>query len=668
MTLPPETERAIRAALASGLSPFRATPPMSLSEWAAENFRLSAEASHRQGAWQAYPFQKAMMDAMSNDDIREVSIRKARRIGYTKMLVAFLAYNAVHRRRKQALWQPSDGDRDSFVKTELEPAIRDIPVLAAALVSGRESDTLKTKNFLGGAILHTLGGASSRAYRRITVAAALLDEVDAFDQQIEKSADPVTLARGRLEGAPFPKLVTGSTPRIKGLSHVEYREANADAVMQYHIACPHCSVEHPLTWGGKDQAHGFKWTDDDPASVRHICPHCRGSITQGDYMRLWGAGEWVSKCGSYRYGQDGAWRDEHGDERYPPRHVAFVIWTAYSPQREWSDIVREFLEATEKARAGDVGPLMGFCNETLAETWEDIVERADEHELARRAEPYPLRTLPAGALVPVAGIDVQGDRFEIVVWALGRGEQMWAVDYAVIRANPGDEREWLKLDDYLAQPLRHENGRTTRVHAAAVDTAGHFTHHAYNYCRVRAARRIFAVKGDPVPGKPILSRASPQDVNWRGRVLKNGIKLWLVGTDSAKDLFFNRLKVKEPGPGYVHFSNELPDEFFEQLTAENRVPQRTARGIESRWVNRKGRRNEALDATVYSLFLAAVLDLHRYGESMWRRWETHTSTPVDVVETAPADVPAAETVTLPPPPRPPAPKRRVLGRMVPVRW
>lgn len=40
---------------------------------------------------------------------------------------------------------------------------------------------------------------AARAYRRITVAVAMLDEWDGFDQQIEKSGDPGGTARGRLE-------------------------------------------------------------------------------------------------------------------------------------------------------------------------------------------------------------------------------------------------------------------------------------------------------------------------------------------------------------------------------------------------------------------------------------------------------------------------------------
>ena len=616
----PDTLRAVLAAVTAGMAPLLAVPPMTLSAWAEKFFFLSAEASHTQGRWVAYPFQRGWMDAFSNDDIEEVTVRKAKRVGYTKTLLAFIAYNAVHRRRKQALWQPTDDDRDSFVKSEIEPMMRDVDALKAVAVTGRE-DTMKLKSFLG-SMLHILGGKAARAYRRITVAVAMLDEVDGFDQKVEKSSDPITLARGRLEGASFPKLVAGTTPRVAGLSHIEYREEHADALMRYCVTCPHCDIEHPLIWGGKAVAHGFKWDGADTDSVRHLCPHCHGAIAQADYLRIWQQGAaWVSVCGQYRYGQDASWRGADGQPVRAPRHVAFHVWTAYSPQRSWADIVREFLEASTKAKAGETGPLQGFVNETLGELWEETVERADEHALARRAEDYRRFTIPLGGLVLVAGCDVQDNRFEVVVWAIGRGEEMWVVDYAVIDANPADEREWDKLDKYRATVFSHASGQALKIEALAIDTGGHFTHQAYNYCRLRERERVFAVRGDPQPSKMIKGKATIQDVNWRGKVLKRGVRLWYVGTDTAKDLIYGRLCVTQPGPGYVHFTRDMPPEFYHQLTAESRMPQRTARGTEYKWVNPKKARNEVLDCTVYALFCTHALGLHTYTERMWAKLE-----------------------------------------------
>jgi phage terminase large subunit GpA-like protein len=119
----------------------------------------------------------------------------------------------------------------------------------------------------------------------------------------------------------------------------------------------------------------------------------------------------------------------------------------------------------------------------------------------------------------------------------------------------------------------------------------------------------------------VKGKATIQDVNWRGQVLKRGVRLWYVGTDTAKDLMYGRLLVTQPGAGYVHFSKDLPPEFYVQLTAESRVPQKTSRGIEYKWVNTKRARNEVLDCSVYAIFVTHALGLHTYTNAMWDKLE-----------------------------------------------
>ena len=66
------------------------------------------------------------MDMMGHDDVKRVTVRKSARVGYTKMLLAYLAYLAEHKRRNAVIYQPTDDDRDEFVTTELEPMLRDV--------------------------------------------------------------------------------------------------------------------------------------------------------------------------------------------------------------------------------------------------------------------------------------------------------------------------------------------------------------------------------------------------------------------------------------------------------------------------------------------------------------------------------------------------------------
>lgn len=651
----PGTRAAVGKAVREGLSSLRAEPPQRLSDWAHENFKLAGESSHQKGSWESWPFQIGWMDAFSNDDIEEVTVQKSKRVGYTKTVTAFVAYNIAHRRRKQAVWQPTDDDRDSFVKSEIDPVLDGVASVRAARRRGKSAeagDTIKLKTFRD-SVAHFLGGKAARAYRRITVAVATLDEWSGFDQQIEKSSDPATLAKGRLEGAPYPKFIGGSTPRIKHLCHTERSRLNADADMRYMISCPHCDEEHQLLWGGGDKVpHGLKWTRGMPETAHHVCPHNGCIISQGDYLRAW-VGAWVCIKTGIRYGADQTWRDADGAPIRPPRHVAFQIWAAYSPQRTWESIAREFEEALKAKAAGDTGPLQGFINETLAETWEIIGERTEEHALQARAEPFPLRVVPIGALVLTAGVDVQGNRWEINVWGWAQGLQSWIVDHHVIEGNPADERDWEAVTLYLQRRYPQAwHGGTLGIDAISIDS-GHHTQAVYNWVRSMQGRmRVFAIKGASEPGKPIKGTASSQDVNWRGQRWAGGVKLWSIGSDTAKDLLHGQLSITEPGPGYLHFSNELPREWFEQLTAEQRIVVRTPTGEARRWVKRRPR-NEVLDCRNYALHAAYMLGLHTKTDRAWLQLEQAVQPPRDLFSSvaepaadraAPVEQPVAHTV------------------------
>lgn len=645
----PETAAAIKAAVRLGLESLRAEPPQRLGDWACEHFKLAGESSHTKGAWVPWAFQTGILDFMSDDRIHELDVMKAKRVGYTKMVTAYVAYNIAHRRRKQALWQPTDDDRDSYVKSEIDPLLDPITGVQAINKArkrgkGVGEDTIKYKAFRDSA-LHLLGGKASRAYRRITVAVSILDEISKFDRSIEKSGPPRGLARGRLEGAPYPKLVCGSTPLLKGLCHIEDAVEEAEGLVRYHIDCPHCGADHPLMWGGKKVAHGFKWTRGQPHTVRHVCPHCHASITQADYMPAGVplSGAWVCSRTGKRYGQDRVWRDNMGMPCNPPRHLAVHVWTSYSPQRAWSDIVQEFESALIALEKGDIGPMQLFVNETLGETWELAGERTDEHALQARAEPYKLGTVSRGALVLTAGVDVQRNRWEVTVYGWGRGLESWVVDVAVLEGNPAVDEEWQVLTDYLQRRYQQEAGQglTMGLSAISIDSSDQ-TQAVYNWVSKYQHQLpgLRAIKGDSNVD-PILGPSSLQEVNWRGKKQPRGIKLWRVGVDSAKDLLLGQLTIAQPGPGYVHFSDELPREFYEQLTAEQRVLARVNGREAYRWIKRRPR-NEQLDNRNYALHAAMGMGLHKYTDAQWTRLEERVQPATDLFTLTPTTLPVVD--------------------------
>jgi phage terminase large subunit GpA-like protein len=641
------------AALRRGLAAFAKPERISLDAWARQYFYLSAESSYVEQAWTPWPFQSAILNCMSNDDIREIDFKKSARVGYTKMLLACICYTAHHLRRNQVIWQPTDDDIKEFVKTEIDPVLRDIPVMREVMPNVHRRDkanTLEQKNFIG-SILHTKGGKAEKNYRRISVDTAYFDEISAFDLDIENTGDPYTHGSKRVEGASFPKINVGSTPAEKGKCHIDARYQRADARFHYNIPCPHCGEFHPITWGGKDETHGIKWRENDPATVGHLCPTCGVIYTQTEYLRVEHNGIWISEDRAIHIHADGRFTDPDGIIIRPPAHIAFHIWTAYSPAVPWASIVRDFLAAHADLGRGDDKKMKAFTLTTLGECWEGEIERTDVNEIKSRAEPTPLRHMPRGCLLLLCGADVQGNRIEAQVWGFGPGGEMWTIDHRQFFGNPEQADVWHDLEEFLFdQTYPHACGGEHPIYATAIDSGGTATDAVYAFAHKHRARRVFAIRGFPGIERAIEQGNTKVDFNWQGRREKHGTTLWHVGTNLAKDRLAARLLVGKPGPGYIHLSADNTDEWFAQLAAEDRVPVQTRYGTRMRWTpNRK--RNEVLDMTAYVIWLEERLDLlsprkRAFWAALEQKIQPHTQ---DLFLSLPTpEKPATEPIQRPP--------------------
>ncbi len=609
---------------------------MPLSVWAENYFYLSAESSYTEGKWVAYPYQRGVLDMFGNDDIEDIDVRKSARTGYTKMLLAALAYFTVFKKRNQAIWQPTDSDAKEFVETEYNTMLRDctpIKKIFPALGKKHSHNTNSYKKFIG-CVTYIKGAATARSFRRISIDVAATDETDSFDKDIDGEGSPRKLAKKRTEGATFPKRINGSTPKIKYISEIDAAIEEADSVFTYRVPCPHCRKRQALEFGGKDKNYGLKFTNNDPDTAAYLCidVDCAALFTQAEYLTIWGKGRWEDQHGNWYCDETHKFMDYAGAIIRAPKHVGIDnLWAIYSPQTTWSQIIKEFLAATKKATHGDLSDLKTFINTTLGQSFEETSEKTDASDLEKQAEDYPLRIIPMGGLIIFVGVDVQKDRFELVFWVFGRGEEMWVVDYVVIEANPAIESEWKKLDPYLLHNYRHASGTLLSVERAGIDTGGHWTHECYNYIRDRQSSRgwdrkvppkvfpkVYATKGSSTHGIKISGKSSLQDISRFNKVIKRGIRLFLIGTESAKNLIFNRMQTKAPGPGYMHMSKHLPVEFFQHMTNEVRVIKRTTKGEISTWVpKRSGARNECLDCTVMVLFCADKASLQNKTQREW---------------------------------------------------
>lgn len=595
----------LRTAARLGLRSLFRPEPLTAVEWADTHYYLPKESAYQEGKWETVHFQVAIMNAMGSDHIREVNVIKSARVGYSKMLLGVIAYFIEHKQRNELIWLPTDGDAENFMKSHVEPTIRDVPSLRSlAPWYGKKhrDNTLSMKRFSNGRGFWCLGGKAAKNYREKSVDVVGYDELAAFDADIEKEGSPTFLGDKRIEGSIWPKSIRGSTPKIRGTCQIERAAEESPHLFRFHVPCPHCGERQYLKFGDKETPFGLKWEPDQPDSVYYLCEH-NGCVIRQQELDFSDAYYICEKTGVWT--RDGLrWFTSSGDEIDPPESVTFHIWTAYSPFTTWIQIVRDWLKTR-----GDMGKRKTFVNTTLGETWEAAVgERPDAELLEERKELYSA-DVPDLVAYLTAGIDSQLDRYEIRVWGWGVGEEAWLIDRQIIMGRHDDESTLLRVDEAINRLYRRSNGTEMAISRICWDIGGIDPQIVYKRSRKLGLFRVIPIKGASVYGKPVADM--PRKRN------KNGVYLTEVGADTAKEQIYYRFTLAptagEPCPGAFHFPNN-PEIFdlteAQQMTAEELTEVWKNGKRKLLWDNKK-RRNEALDCLVYA-YAALRISISRW--------------------------------------------------------
>ncbi|MEC9312931.1 MAG: phage terminase large subunit family protein [Pseudomonadota bacterium] len=536
------------------------TPPprLALSEWIETHMRLPEGVSALPGRVNLWPYQREIADAISDPTLERVTLVKPVRVGFTTLLTGALASYVANEPAPILALLPTEADCRDYTVSDLEPIFEATPALRG-LISADADDTgrstLLSRRFPGGS-LKIIAAKSPRNLRRHNVRILLIDEADAMEAGVEGS--PITLAERRTLSFANRKIILGSTPTLEATSNVLRSYARSDQRV-YEVPCPDCGHFHEIQWGD------IVWPEGEPQRAAYVCPEC-GSVVEERHKA-----EMVQK---------GRWR---ATQPHVEGHAGFRLNALVSTlaNASWGKLAAEFVEAKKSPDT-----LQVFVNTILAQGWREAAEELDEAELAARAEPFGLPdAIPPEVLFVTAGVDVQRDRLEVVFLGWGR-DDIFALAQTVIWGDPAGDDVWAELDDALKTIWRHPKGGILRVDATAVDAGdGETMDRVMGFCRPRAARRVYAIKG-AAGNRPVI-RASDT----------RGSRLFIVGVDSVKGQLASRLTRGRS----VRFSDGLEGRFYEELASE-RLVMRYVKGAPVRqWERIPGRRAESLDCVVYAI-------------------------------------------------------------------
>ncbi len=547
-------------------------PRITVSQWADSNRVLSKEGSAEPGRWHTdrAPYQREIMDAVTQPDIEEIAVMSSSQIGKSEILNNIIGYFIDLDPCPMLLIEPTDMMAEDYSKRRIAPLIRDTPSLAAKVSDSKAKNTNNTilmKSFPGGS-LGMVGANSPSGLASRPIRILLCDEVDRYPDSAGSEGDPVKLAEKRTITFWNRKKIFTSSPGIKGASRIE-EEYQKGTQERWVLQCPSCQnfiyvdLSNMNYDYDKDEKGNYKIQ-----RVLFQCPKCKKSFDELT---------WKSRPAKW-YAQN---PNAKGIRSF---HLnAFV-----SPWYTWPQIIAEYLTSKDDPKQFQV-----FTNTVLGKAYEIKGEIENEGFLMDRREAYTA-DLPDGVLVLTAGVDIQENwiEYEIVGW--GKEEENWGIKHGQIPGSPTKPDVWNQLDSILGATYYFQDGVGLKILGAFIDS-GYCTSEVYKYCAARRSKNIFAIKGQGGSGYPLIYKIT--------RTKRQQNFLIILGVDDGKASVMDSLKVKTPGPFYCHFPkrDDYDAPYFKGLISERRVF-RKKNGITSlRWEKiSPSARNEPFDIRNYA--------------------------------------------------------------------
>lgn len=608
-------------------------------EWLASEYRLPEEGADLPGPYNPdyVPYLWGIFNALDDDNIPLLVMMKAAQVGWTFGLIGYLGARIDRQPSGMIIMFPKDGAAREFSDEKLVPAIKATPALKDKIdvsTSRSSGNRALFKKFPGG-FAKLVGSNSISNVKSTPSPLVIVEEPDDTNESVGDQGDAIRLARERLKRFRRGKLVLGGTPSVDGISRVqEYIKLSDQRVLP--VKCHDCGEFHVLDWENvtwhtaDDGPVHAVYERADPDTAIYSCPHC-GSVWD-DWQRQQNV---LQTCREARDAGDPfcGWTPTVETSGNIVGFKELSELYVCIPGTSLADVVRDYLEAEHDAATGDTSGQIVFQNSKLGRCYEYGKSTTDLDELESRAEDYEELTVPDGALILTAGVDVQHDRLAIIIDAWGPGEESWTIYWGEIAAKTSttdiNDPVWDELSKLLFTPRKHARGFMVGMSAVSIDSSDGTTSEAvYHWVRKHHSKpNVMAIKGDShdYGTREIFSK--PKQVDTKGKnntkAAKRGLKIYMVGTYKAKDLLIGekgRITLHGHANGRMHWYQNIRPDFYEQITAEIKAPSKKMRG-KLTWQPRSGVRNEGLDCKVYALHAARALRLRTMTQEKWDQIE-----------------------------------------------
>ena len=631
------------------LKAFEIPPYYATIEWA-KKFRTigSKETSFGIGNFDPNltPYIEYVYECLDNPYIPNISSQKSARIAWTETINNYRGKRIhISPTTMMLAFATRDAARD-FAKNKWKDFLENISVLKN-LVNHAVAENKKSLfdyEFPNGHLkLVTLGSISnqkSNNYEYIEI-----EEPDDAKDDVKGQGDTFDNLKERQKTVPITrrKFIFGGTPTFKDFSRVENAILASNQLI-FKACCHHCNELIPMDGKAFDYIHIDEYQDRkideiygklDPETAVFICPACNNPWTFEEKNQNIIEGKkygFTDHTGNFSKG----W---HPLKPEITEVFGFIFSELMSPfpASNFVELAKAQIKAEIELNKGNPAPMKSFTNNKKGMPYASGVSYMEIDTMKGFRKNYPEHVCPMEAMVITAGVDVQDNRFAIIIRGWGRNGNSWLVTWKEIFGDVKniDDKVWQELaNETIFKEIPHASGKTIRVSGLTIDSADN-TELVYQWVLEMSKHSdcVFAGRGvrdlkfseDEIYQEPaMLDPSLPKER--KSLAERMGVILYKVGAHRAHNEILNRVALNGNPEALrnIYFHNEQSyGQYEEQMLSCRKLIANDGSSTKEVYKLIPGKRKEAMDGEKLALHASIAIGVRLYTDEHWRQLEAY---------------------------------------------
>lgn len=624
------------------------TPPIRISTylWAKTYRFMSQEESSRVGKFDPdiTPYMEYAYDCADNPQIPIVTGIKSAQIGWTEFMNNVIGKVIHTSPRKMMIAFPQLASAKVFSKEKLQVFFSNTEVLRE-LVNQGVSTTKVSFNFFTfkGGWLKLITTRSISAMKSSSIPFIVIEEPDDVKDEVDGQGDSLDNMKERQKTFALceRKVFYGGTPTNMDFSRVEtaYKQSNQ---LVFKPQCHECEELHELSFANLiysnypsrriDEVYG----ENDPETATYHCPHCgvEWSFKQKNLNVV--AGKrfgFVDFTGNFSKG----W---HSNRPNVIDNFGFSFNELMSPFEEsnFVNLAKAKILAELELKKGKESAMKSFTNNKMGKPYASGHSAIEPAEMRMFRINYPEGIVPMEGLFLTMGVDVQHNRFAIVIRAWGRRGCSYLVKWTELYGDifNYDDNVWEELKGMILGKVPHASGNPLYISACAIDAGdGATVELVYRFIREMSEfhSHVFATKGvqeftnssQDIYSEPPMVEVTALKQARRSLAERMGVTLFTIGAHRAHDEVLRRVALHKI-PDVVHdkfyFCETEYGGYEEQMTSCRKLIGVTRSGQDA-YKLIAGKRKEAMDCEKLNLWCMIAVGIREYTDMQWSAIEKY---------------------------------------------